>query len=167
MELRPLRHNDIKLVSEWMSEKANYQWLDFGAGRQILNAASIMVMSKRPLHCFRLFAPSGHGAAAGLVALSNITATFKSARLWYVLGDKRQSGRGYTSNAVGKMLTLAFTELELETVNAWALEQNKASIRVLTKNGFRLIGRQRRCHAVDGELLDRLWFDILASEHQV
>jgi len=29
-----------------------------------------------------------------------------------------------------------------------------------------LIGRQRQCHYLDGRTYDRLWFDILASEHQ-
>lgn len=167
MQLRPLKSSDIQLVSEWMGDKENYKWLDFGAGHQILSAASLAVMSKRPLHCLRLFVPSGGDAAAGLVALSNVTTEFKSATLWYVLGDKSHSGRGYTSKAVGKMLRIAFSEIELQTVNAWAIEQNKASIEVLLNNGFRLIGRQRRCQMIDGELVDRLWFDILTTEFQV
>jgi RimJ/RimL family protein N-acetyltransferase len=31
---------------------------------------------------------------------------------------------------------------------------------------FRPIGRQRQCHLIDGHLYDRLWYDLLPSEHQ-
>ena len=27
------------------------------------------------------------------------------------------------------------------------------------------MGRQRRCHWIEGRVYDRLWFDLLASEH--
>jgi len=82
-----------------------------------------------------------------------------------VLGDKTYAGRGYTSRAVGQLLTLGFTTLGLETVSAWAVEDNAASIQVLVRNGFLAIGRQRQCHVIDGRPRDRLLFDLLASEH--
>jgi RimJ/RimL family protein N-acetyltransferase len=31
---------------------------------------------------------------------------------------------------------------------------------------FRPIGRQRRCHVIDGKAYDRLWYDLLPSEHE-
>jgi RimJ/RimL family protein N-acetyltransferase len=63
------------------------------------------------------------------------------------------------------MLTLGFTELALQTVNAWTLESNQPSIKVLTRNHFQLVGRQRRCHRIDGHAFDRLLFDVLRTDH--
>ena len=48
-------------------------------------------------------------------------------------------------------------------------EGNRGLMRAVDKFehrlGFKFIGRQRRCHVVDGRVCDRLWFDLLASEH--
>jgi RimJ/RimL family protein N-acetyltransferase len=165
MQVRPLESSDVDVVAGWMADPENYKWLDFGAGQQVLSAASIALMRQRDLHDLRVFGAADDPRAAGIVALSNICRRFRSATLWYVLGDKSQAGRGLTSRAVSCMVTAGFREHGLESIHAWAVVGNLASIRVLEKNGFRLIGRQRRCHVVDGQPRDRLLFDILATEH--
>jgi RimJ/RimL family protein N-acetyltransferase len=109
--------------------------------------------------------PDSDDTPIGLVALSNIARNFQTALLWYVLGDKSYRGQGYTTRAVSEMLTLGFTELALQTVNAWTLESNQPSIKVLTRNHFQLVGRQRRCHRIDGHAFDRLLFDVLRTDH--
>jgi RimJ/RimL family protein N-acetyltransferase len=166
MELRSLDPAILEIVAAWMAEKENYQWLDFGGGRQILTAPSLKVMSQRDIHLLRAFtADSGH-APIGLVALSDVTAEFKTATLWYVLGDKRYRGQGYTTRAVSRLLTVGFKELGLHAVNAWAVEGNVPSISVLKRNRFELIGRQRQCHYIDGVAFDRLLFDLLSVDHR-
>ena len=64
------------------------------------------------------------------------------------------------------MLTLGFTELGLHAVNAWAVECNHASVRIIERLNFRPMGRQRQCHVIEDRVYDRLWFDLLASEHK-
>jgi len=66
---------------------------------------------------------------------------------------------------VSRILTLGFTELRLRAINTWIVEHNP-SIRVAERVQFKPIGRQRQCHYIDGRPYDRLWFDLLASEHQ-
>ena len=88
-----------------------------------------------------------------------------TATLWYVLADPAYRGRGYATRAVSETLTYGFGDLGLHAINAWAVETNHASLRVLERNHFRLIGRQRACHWIDGRVYDRVWFDLLASEH--
>jgi RimJ/RimL family protein N-acetyltransferase len=166
VHLSPLEKSHLELVVGWLNDEDNYKWLDFGAGRQILSAPAIAAMRQRELHCLRLFSPSRSEGPVGIVAISDIAANFRSGTLWYVLGDKTAGGKGYTSLATGAMLDLAFGELGLESVNAWAVENNTPSIRVLQKHGFRLIGKQRSCHLVDGMLRGRLLFDLLAEEHR-
>jgi ribosomal-protein-alanine N-acetyltransferase len=112
------------------------------------------------------FTPDTNGTPIGVVALSNISRTFKTATLWYVLGDKRFAGQVHTGRAVSRLLGHAFDVLKLQAINAWAVDSNVASIRVLTRNGFQFVGRQRRCHIIEGRAADRLLFDLLASEYQ-
>ena len=156
---------NLGLVSGWMGQEENYQWLDFGGGSHPLDPVALRVMTQRDSHLLRLFTAAGGEAPIGLVAFSNLNRAFKTALLWYGLGDKAYGGKGCTTRAVAQLLALGFRELRLEAVHAWAVEANRASIRVLERNHFRLIGRQRRCHYVNGRPCDRLLFDLLYSEY--
>ena len=165
MNLRPLESSDIGLVAGWLSQSENYQWLDFGNGIQILSPALLKLMRQNEKHCLRLYSVTGREHPVGLVALSNIDKCFKTALLWYVLGDKTVGRQGHTTKAVSKLLGTGFKELSLHAISAWAVEANHPSIRVLEKNGFRYIGKQRSCHIIDGIPMDRLLFDLVSEEY--
>lgn len=166
MDLVPLDNHTIPMVASWLGQKENYQWLDFGNGKQSLDAVILRLMIHRPVHHLRLFTAGNAGPSIGIVALSPIDPHFGVAQLWYVLGDKSYSMCGYTSAAVSALLDYGFRVLHLESVNAWAVASNIPSIRVLEKNCFRLIGTQRRCHRLDGVSVDRLLFDLVATEYR-
>jgi [ribosomal protein S5]-alanine N-acetyltransferase len=55
--------------------------------------------------------------------------------------DPAYWGKGYATESAARMLSLAFTELELQRVIAWCRIDNAASIRVLEKLGMRREGR--------------------------
>lgn len=165
LTLRSLGADGILLAADWLAQRENYQWLDFGHGQQVVTAQTLAFMLRRDIHLLRLYTADETDEPIGLVALSDISAAFKSATLWYVLGDKRYGGLGYTTRAVAEMLTLGFRELRVRTVHAWAVERNAPSIAVLRRNNFRLVGRLRQCHEIDGRPCDRLLFDLLAREH--
>ncbi len=166
MHLEALSSEGLELASDWLGRAENYRWLDFGAGRQVLSKAALAVMITREAHVLRLFSPEPSHPPVGIVGLGNVARRFGTATLWYVLGDKHRAGRGDTSGAVAAMLDLAFAELGLRSVNAWVVDGNLASIKVLEHNGFAAIGRQRCCHVIDGEPRDRLLFDILAEDRE-
>lgn len=164
MTLAPIERPEITLVAGWLADPENARWLDFGPGRQVLTATSLALMLQRDIHVLRAVRVADAEAPVGVVALSNVDRRFRTAQLWYVLGDKRYAGRGCTTVAVAQLLDLGFDDIVLDAINAWAVEANRASIRVLERNRFRLVGRQRQCHYIDGRPFDRLLFDLLASE---
>jgi RimJ/RimL family protein N-acetyltransferase len=166
MTLRSISNGDAELIGEWMSEEENYRWLDFGAGRQSLTAVNIRIMMQRDIHAIRVFTPDSDDVPIGVVALSDIDRNARTACLWYVLGDKTFAGRGYTARAASKMLREGFSDLGLQSVYAWTVDSNAVSIRILERNGFRVIGRRRECHYLSGQIRDRLLFDLLASEYK-
>jgi RimJ/RimL family protein N-acetyltransferase len=162
----PDRPELLSLVAAWLCRKDNFQWLDFGDGRQLVTAEWLKVAMQRQTHVLRVFTADGDDRPIGVVGLANLNPHFKSATLWVVLGDKSHAGRGYASRAVTEMLTLGFTDLGLHAINTWIVEHNP-SVRVAERVRFRPMGRQRQCHYIDGQPYDRLWFDLLASEHLV
>jgi RimJ/RimL family protein N-acetyltransferase len=153
----------VDLVGHWLGAEENYKWLDFGGGVQALTPAVLRIMAQRDLHVLRAYTAEGDDVPAGVVGLSNVDRGFRTASVWAVLGNKRYGG--CTTRAVSEILTLGFTELGLWAINAWTVEVNVAARRVLERLHFRYVGRQRRCHYVDGRPRDRLLFDLLASEH--
>lgn len=167
MQLLPLDGGAlVELAASWLGEERVYQWLDFGSGVQRLDKVSLKIMDQRGGHILRVFtSDAGASEPIGLVALSSVNPNFKTATLWAVLGERLHSGKGYAVRASGALLTLGFTEFELQTINAWAVECNHASLRAIRMLNFTPIGRQRQCHYIGDRLYDRLWFDITADEH--
>jgi RimJ/RimL family protein N-acetyltransferase len=165
VRLKPLDSPElIQTVAGWLAQKDNYQWLQFGDGRHILTPQLLKILTQMDTHVLRIYT-SGDGAPLGIVGLEDVNRHFKTARLWVVAGEKKLCGRGCATQAVSKMLTLAFRDLGLHAVNTWIVEHNP-SVRVAERVGFKFIGRQRQCHWMDGVAHDRLWFDRLASEHE-
>jgi RimJ/RimL family protein N-acetyltransferase len=167
IDLRPIHTaEDVSLVSGWLSCEENYKWLDFGDGVHGLSEPLLRIMIQKGTHFLRLYSASQGGTAIGLVAFSNLHQTFKTATLWYVLGDKSHGGLGETRAAVSRLLQFGFQDLRLRAINAWAIEENRPSIRILERNGFRNAGRLRECHSLNGRFVDRLLFDLLCSEYE-
>jgi RimJ/RimL family protein N-acetyltransferase len=166
MKLLPLdTHEIIELASGWLAQKENYQWLDFGGGRQIVTPALLKIMTQRETHFLRAYTSDRDDVPIGLLGLNSVDRTFKTATFWGVSGEKSFRNRGYSTIAGSKFMTLAFRDLGLHSVNTWAAEGNP-SRRAIERLGFRFIGRQRQSHYIDGRLYDRLLFDLLASEHR-
>ena len=165
MRLLPLDKPElIELVAGWLGEYENYKWLDFGSGVQRVTPVTLKIMTQRPIHVLRGFTADDDALPIGVVGLTNVDRNFKTASVWCVLGKKGYGGFG--TRAVSEMLTVGFSELGLQSVNAWTVETNVAGRHVVERLHFNYIGRQRRCHYLDGRYLDRLLFDILATEHE-
>ena len=155
----------LDLTVEWLTRKENYQWLDFGDGRQRVTPEWLKIAMQRGTTVLRVFTSDADDRPIGIVALGDVNSNFKTANIWVVLGDKSFAGQGYATRATARMLTLGFTELGLRAIHTWIVEHNP-SVHVARRVGFKPIGRQRQCHAIDGQAYDRLWFDLLASEHK-
>jgi len=164
--LRPLESaSDFELTAAWLQLKENSQWLDFGGNRQAVTPALLKIMVQRQTNFIRVYTSYEDDAPLGIVALNNVDRNMRTGTLWGVAGDKSFRCRGCTQVAASHLLTMAFQELGLHSVNTWTVEHN-ASRRAVERLGFRFIGRQRQCHFIDGQPYDRLLFDLLASEHR-
>jgi RimJ/RimL family protein N-acetyltransferase len=166
MQLLPIDTPEhLQLVAHWLAEKENYQWLELGDGRQLIGVEWLTIAIQRKSYVLRLFRSDVDNRPIGVVGLSNVNQHFKTANIWVVVGEKSYASRGYATAAASRMLTIAFKELGLEAIHTWIVEHNQ-SLRMAKRLKFRLIGRQRQAHCINGRMYDRLWFDLLASEHE-
>ena len=73
-------------------------------------------------------------------------------------------GRGYMPEAIGRLLSYSFENLELNRVEARVISENAPSARVLTKCGFRSEGVLREHLLSRGAYHDVEVYSLLASE---
>jgi RimJ/RimL family protein N-acetyltransferase len=166
VQLRPLDNAALlETATSWLSDPGNGRWLDVGNGHRTLTPAWLRMLCQRDTHVLRVFTGGPDERPVGLVALSSVDRHFMTATIWAVLGDKDHARRGLTTLATSRMLSLGFRELGLQAINTWVVDGNP-SLHITRKLNFRLIGRQRSCHWMDGRPYDRLLFDLLASEHR-
>jgi [ribosomal protein S5]-alanine N-acetyltransferase len=99
------------------------------------------------------------GRIVGRVNLTAVRrAHFHCADLGYRIGE-HDGGRGVASRAVALCLEQAFGTHGLGRIEAIARPENKGSIRVLERSGFRQFGRSRRSFELGGQWFDRLLFE--------
>jgi RimJ/RimL family protein N-acetyltransferase len=166
MKLLPLDTPELlERAAGWLARRENYQWLDFGNGKQTVTPALLRIMTQRETHFMRVYTWGHDDAPIGIVGLNSVDRFSGTATLWAVAGEKSFSNRGYVSLATSRFLTLAFRDLGLRAINTWIVDRNP-SLRSLQRLNFRFIGRQRQCHIIDGCPHDRLLFDLLAAEHR-
>jgi RimJ/RimL family protein N-acetyltransferase len=79
--------------------------------------------------------PEGDSSLVGIISLKNIDLDNKKANLGYWIGELYW-GNGIASESVALVINHAFSVLGLEEVYAYVYSENKASMRVLEKNGM-------------------------------
>ncbi len=97
----------------------------------------------------------------GNLAVTNIVrGPFLSCFLGYRL-DQGQVGKGYMTEAVRLMVTVAFTQLGLHRIEANVMPGNAASIRVLEKCGFTREGMSRSYLRIAGRWEDHYHYTVV------
>lgn len=101
----------------------------------------------------------------GYAGIDDISYHDKRGELFYLVGEKDARRKGYGKRIVKGLMDYAFNELGLNSLLATSTIENKPSIAVLEKNGFRLIGVRRGYHHLNDAFLDELFFDITHEDY--
>jgi|SRR5579872_1242222 len=162
-ELRPLTRETAELASSWLADPNIAKWLDFGE-RQHLTAQALYFMSRSPAHVIR----TTHGQDKrmfGIVGLYGISNMFKTAMLWGIRPRLRPPVRANGAMELRQLLKIGFEERGLASIYSNIVETNRASLAVTAEAGFKMVGRRRAAHIIDGFHWDRVVFDIIATEY--
>jgi RimJ/RimL family protein N-acetyltransferase len=88
----------------------------------------------------------------------------RSCTFGILIGEAEARGKGYGTEAARLMLDYAFTALGLHSVMLMTDTYNLAGQAAYRKAGFREFGRRRECSLLNGQLLDMVYMECLASE---
>jgi [ribosomal protein S5]-alanine N-acetyltransferase len=99
----------------------------------------------------------------GTCTLAHLDRTHRRAELGFALGSSHW-GHGLAREAITRLLTFAFEELELHRIEADVDPRNTKSIALLERLGFRREGHLRERWHVNGEICDALLYGLLRTE---
>lgn len=163
VQLRPMTLDDVAVLSPWMQDpKAMAYW------------ATPPLVSQTQVEDFvRKNLPEvvGGAATAWMILEGEAAAGFvnvydirnRMAGIGYMIAPERW-GRGLAPAAVQAVLAKAFGVLDLHRVYLDIDPDNKASVRVAGKLGFRLEAHMRENFLRDGIYLDSLIYALLQRE---
>jgi RimJ/RimL family protein N-acetyltransferase len=162
--IEELMPEHFELVAGWLSKGEINRWLTAQWRNRVVTATLIaMVVRDRKNRVFLVRCDS---QPCGLAALADIDTVDGTAMVWYVLGEQTLAGRGIIADSVRQLTRLCFDQMRLASIYAWTMEDNTASTRVLQKVGFREAGRIRCAASSGGRQVDRVYFDLIASDVQ-
>ncbi|MCE3233544.1 MAG: GCN5-related N-acetyltransferase [Rickettsiaceae bacterium] len=139
----PTIERDTTIELPWKLESVSW-WISF-----ILDAAKREPISERH------FIIEVDGKLAGSIGIINIDG--HRGEIGYWLSDE-YAGRGIMTEAVGEMVNYCIEDLGLVRIFAPVLTHNKASCRVLEKNGFELEGTLNKYYKKNGKYIDALCY---------
>ena len=114
-------------------------------------------------YAFLIFRKTDNRLVGGL-SLGNITrGVTQSASLGYWIGAPF-SGQGYMSQSVSAIIPFVFDVLNIHRLEAACLPNNKASMRVLERNGFQREGLARRYLKINNIWQDHVVYALLEDD---
>lgn len=103
----------------------------------------------------------------GFCGIGTIDWRSRKAVVWYFIG-KEHWGKGYGTETLALLCRFAFENMNLRKLYTYVYEPNRASIRVLEKNGFKLAGRLEEHTYLPGYgYVDELIYELLEKDWKV
>ncbi|MEO9211499.1 MAG: GNAT family protein [Ginsengibacter sp.] len=99
----------------------------------------------------------------GLIAINLGKEKYKTAEVWFKV-HKDFWGKGYTTEALTKLLEFGFDQLKLHRIEAGCAVDNIASCKVLEKVGMIREGLKRKKLPIRGEWKDNYFYGILEED---
>ena len=128
--------------------------------RNVLHAEYALTLRLTQIR-FYVFLKTDPNRIIGTVSLYDVSSAFSRADIGYKFSSAYHH-KGYASEAVEKLIDIAFMELSLHRICARVQEENTPSIRLLHGLGFEKEGICRDYLKLRGQWVDHLQYSLLA-----
>ncbi len=166
VRLRPVEEGDLPLYVRWFNDPDVQHWLYASerAEETLESQRERFEENRRDAAWVEWCIENVDGRGIGCVGLVRIDETHADAELYIFIGGKERWGRGYGSDAVGRVLRYAFDELGLRRVELTTDEDNLRGIRCFEKCGFVREGLLRAKRLRHGQPVGRVIMSVLREE---
>lgn len=169
IELRRLHIDDAELISEWLNDKENIKYMSTVVRCKNHSKESIERNIKHSDPTYEqefIIILKDSKRPVGYCGIDGLDLYDKTGEIFFLLGDKTQQGKGFGKKSVRLLLDYAFKEMGLNNILGTATVENKSSIIVMEKAGFKRIGIRREYNYIDGEFMDEVMLDMIYKDYK-
>ncbi len=163
--LRPFKQADAESLARHANNAAIVRQLrdEFPHPYTLKEARMFIEHTSQKMHDI-IFAVDIDGEACGGIGITGMKDVYRfNAEIGYWLSEVHW-GKGIMTDAVGRMVELAFLYYQWTRLFAGVFSSNSASMRVLEKNGFTREAIHREAVKKEGEYLDELVYALLKKD---
>jgi RimJ/RimL family protein N-acetyltransferase len=168
VQLRAFEKEDLDAVVRWVNTEAVTQYLSDSLIYPISRADEMKWLESIAVtnHREKVFAiVTTENELIGSVGLHNINWVERKAELGIMIGEPRYWGKGYGSDAVRRILRIAFEKMNINRVYLRVFENNPRAIRVYEKCGFQKEGLLRQDHYSGHSYSNTFLMGLLKEEY--
>lgn len=171
--LRALERDDLKLIHKWQNDeeimRLSRSQPDHAISMEALTSEFEKNLKGEDTDTRRLGIEeksSGNLIGWCSISLNRWARRYTTADVGLCIGEKDRWRKGYGTDVVSLILKEAFEQLDLHRVGWWTYAENKGSIALALKMGFKEEGRLRQNVFFDNEFHDSLVFGLLKEDYQ-
>jgi len=165
--LRSIQLEDLEKIHDLHSQRETDEFNTLGIPRSINETETVFLdwikeSNNRSLWVFAIELTQGN-AFVGLIGLKCGRPKFRQAEVWFKI-FKDHWNRGYTTEALTRVLEFGFVDLSLHRIEAGTAVENIGSIRVLEKAGMTREGQKRKVLPLKKGWSDNYIYAILEDD---
>lgn len=170
--LREVQKEDAALLAKWFNDKENVAFMTTHVRNSKHTASSIwkdiVDMKKLDSDYEKLFIVSigEDKKPIGHAGLDEIDLEDRRGEIFFMIGEKEYKGRGLGTKIAEAILDYAFNNMHLNSLSATVSEDNKPSIAVTEKIGFKRAGVRREYNFINGRFVDEIFYDMTLKDYE-
>ena len=170
LHIRELTSADIDNVHELHSLPETDEFNTLGIPENIQTTENILtewlILQKQEPRISYVFSidKTENNNFVGLIAINLGKTNYETAEVWFKI-HKDHWRKGYTTEALTRLLDFGFNDLKLHRIEAGCAVENIASIKTLEKVGFTREGMKRKKLPIRGEWKDNFFYGILEEDY--
>ncbi len=167
--LREYDTDDYQSIRAWVNDAQTCQYLSpiFWCPQSSSDTQDFLQKQMQASHNAYNFVIAGveNGQYLGQLDILNVNHRLKSANLGLVIGQAKNRGKGYASEALMLATQFVFEMVGLERFELEVMTANKSAIRCYEKAGFQHEGIKRHAYYANGDFCDVAIMSILRSDY--
>jgi RimJ/RimL family protein N-acetyltransferase len=163
MRIRPLTELDLPIRVEWMNDPRVYTNMGFTPPITLEGTKQWFKNNQGNNNRIDLTYLDESNNVVGFCGLTHIDWATRQGETYSFISPNFQS-QGHGTNQARMLIDYAFSNLKLNKLTSHIDETNRVSCRVREKLGFKLEGIIRQDKLLNGSLIDRYYYGLLASD---
>ncbi len=162
--LSPMNVEDYPIYTKWLNNQEITQYLTLHNTLVSLYSEKeyLEAFAKEEFHLAIIKKETDE--LIGNIAFDKINYKDGVATLGIFIGDEKNLGKGYGSEAIKLLVNFGFKTLRLHTVYLTVLDNNPRAKRAYEKCGFTECGRRHEALYRDGKYIDIIYMEIINKE---